>query len=123
MQQPRAGDRDFAEDGSQGKVVMSLAEPRLPAVGTVPMCGHAFGGLCFHDQTLDLAEDGFAFRQSQAQRFHLEFRPPQGHDVVDLPLAVISDRNHADLEGHAATSGSKSARSLRLISRRSQRRG
>jgi hypothetical protein len=87
------------------------------------MCGHALSGLCFHDQTLDFAEDGFAFRQSQAQRFHLEFRPLQGHDVVDLPLAVISDRNHADLEGHAATSWSKSARSLRLISRRSQRRG
>ena len=44
MQQPRAGDRDFAKDGSQGKVVMSLAEPRLPAVGTVPMGSVANSG-------------------------------------------------------------------------------
>ena len=29
MQQPWAGDRDFAEDRPQGKIVMSLAVPRL----------------------------------------------------------------------------------------------
>jgi hypothetical protein len=42
---------------------------------------------------------------------------------VDLLLPVISDRNNADLEGHAATSWSESASSLRSISRQSQRRG
>ena len=66
MQQAWAGDRDFAEDRPQGKIVMSLAVPRLPAVGTLPVCGHAGRGLCFHDHTLDRAEDGFTFRQCQA---------------------------------------------------------
>jgi hypothetical protein len=50
---------------------MPLAGSRLPAVGALPVGGHALTGLCFHDHMLDRAEDGFAFRQSQAQRFHL----------------------------------------------------
>jgi hypothetical protein len=104
MQQPRAGDRDFAEDSPQGKIVVPLAVSLLPAVGALLVCSHAVSSLGFHDHTLDRAEDGFAFRQSQAQRFHFKFCPLQGHDVLDLLLPAISHRNNADLEGHAATS-------------------
>jgi hypothetical protein len=55
MQQPRAGDRDFAEDTPLGNIVMPLAGLRLPAVGGLPVGGHAMSGLCFHDHMLDRA--------------------------------------------------------------------
>jgi hypothetical protein len=51
-----------------------------------------------------------------------EFGPLQRRDPVHLLLPIVGDRNDADLEGNATTR-CPIARSFRLISRRSHRRG
>jgi hypothetical protein len=74
------------------------------------------------EHPLDLSQNGFAFRQSQAQRLELELGPLQGSDLVDLLWSVVGDGNQANLQLHATASWPM-ARNLPLISRRSQRRG
>ena len=69
--------------------MMPLAVPRLPAVGTEPICGHAVGGLLLDDDPLDFSQNGFAFGQTQTQRFRLEFRPLQRGDLVYLLLTIV----------------------------------
>jgi hypothetical protein len=74
------------------------------------------------DYPLDLSQNAFAFGHSQTQRLGLELGPLQRRDLVHLLLPAVGDRDDADLEDHATTC-CPIARSFRLISRRSQRRG
>jgi hypothetical protein len=124
MVQPRASDREFAEDRADRERVVPLGATRLAARRTSPRGQKKARHLRFDHDLLEAFEDPFALGKGQGQRLRFQIGSLQASDLTGLFAAVFAKGDHLNFADHGRTSRSwASARSWRLRAHRSNRSG
>jgi hypothetical protein len=102
--QPRALHLYIPKQRAHGDVVMSLAVASTAAVRTASALRHVIVDLFLHHHFLDPLQYQLAFRQGEAQGFHLHSRPFQASHFLHLLVSGIVHYHQLKSELHAPPS-------------------